>query len=121
MDISSSKNWREVSLANQKNKPGTAQVGAISKAQKQQKDLKVSKYSLLRHPKKTQKLNRIGAPEGTLLDFSSILSKIVKKLEGHFWWKKIWKKSLNAQKTESQCRKKVMSELWKRYIRTSEL
>ena len=33
------------------NKPGTAQVGAISKAQKQQKDFKVSKYSLLRYRK----------------------------------------------------------------------
>ena len=31
------------------NKPGLAQVGAISKAQKQQKDFKVSKYSLLQH------------------------------------------------------------------------
>ena len=70
------------------NKPGTAQVGAISKAQKQQKDLKVSKYSLLRQPKKTQKLNRIGAPEGTLLDFSSILSKIVKKIGGALLVKK---------------------------------
>ena len=34
-----------------KNKPGTAQVGAISKAQKQQKDLKWSEYSLLRYRK----------------------------------------------------------------------
>ena len=34
-----------------KNKPGMAQVGAISKAQKQQKDFKVSKYSLLRYRK----------------------------------------------------------------------
>ena len=33
------------------NKPGTAQVGAISKGQKQQKDFKVSKYSLLRYRK----------------------------------------------------------------------
>ena len=66
----------------------------------------MSKYSLLRHPKKTQKLNRIGAPEGTLLDFSSILSKIVKKIGGALFVKKILKKSLNAQKTESQCRKK---------------
>ena len=31
------------------NKPGTAQVGAISKAQKQQKDFKVSNYSLLKY------------------------------------------------------------------------
>ena len=83
-----------------------APVGAISKAQKQQKDLKVSKYSLLRHPKKTQKLNRIGAPEGTLLDFSSILSKIVKKIGGALLVKKKLKESLNAQKTESQCQKK---------------
>ena len=34
-----------------RNKPGTAQVGAISKAQKQQKDFNVSKYSLLRYRK----------------------------------------------------------------------
>ena len=47
------------------NKPGTAQVGAISKGQKQQKDFKVSKY-LFYGTGKTQKLNRIGAPEGTL-------------------------------------------------------
>ena len=33
------------------NKPGTAQVGAISKGQKQQKDFKVSKYSVLRYRK----------------------------------------------------------------------
>ena len=31
------------------NKPGQAQVGAISKAQKQQKDFKVSKCFLLQH------------------------------------------------------------------------
>ena len=37
------------------NKPGPAQIGAISKAQKQQKDFKVSKNILLQHPKKFQK------------------------------------------------------------------
>ena len=31
------------------NKPGSAQVGAISNAQNQQKDFKVSKYSRLQH------------------------------------------------------------------------
>ena len=94
------------------NKPGTAQVGAISKAQKQQKDLKVSKYSLLRHPKKTQKLNRIGAPEGTLLDFSSILSKIVKKIGGTLLVKKNFEKKVSMPKKLSlNAEKKVMSEL----------
>ena len=38
-------------ILGRKNEPGTAQVGAISKAQKQQKDFKVSKYSLLRYRK----------------------------------------------------------------------
>ena len=33
------------------NKTGPARVDAISKARKQQKDFKVSKYSLLQHPK----------------------------------------------------------------------
>ena len=48
---------------------------------------------------KTQKLNRIGAPEGTLWDFSSILSQIKKLKEGHFWWKKNFlKKSLTMPK-----------------------
>ena len=32
------------------NKPGTAHVDAISKAQKNQKDFKLSKYSLLKDP-----------------------------------------------------------------------
>ena len=91
---------------------------AISKVQKQQKDLKVSKYSLLRHPKKTQKLNRIGAPEGTLLDFLSILSKIVKKIGGApLVKKKICKKvsmpkklSLNAEKKICRNFENVISE-----------
>ena len=38
-------------ILGRKNEPRTAQVGAISKAQKQQKDFKVSKYSLLRYRK----------------------------------------------------------------------
>ena len=93
------------------NKPRTAQVGAISKGQKQQKDFKVSKF-LFYGTGKTQKLNRIGAPipfcresskkieggalfekksltmpkklkGGTLWDFStSVLSENSKKLKG---------------------------------------
>ena len=69
-------------------KPGTAQVGAISKAQKYQKDFKMSKYwrigdpfmkkvfeKSLIMPKKTER--------GTLWDFSfSILSENIKKLKG---------------------------------------
>ena len=75
-------------------------------AQKQQKDLKSVKVFSSTAPKKNpQKLNRIGAPEGTLLDFSSILSKIVNKIGGALLVKKNLKKM-------SQCRKKkVMSEL----------
>ena len=57
----------------------------------------MSKYSLLRYRKKTQKLNQIGAPEGTLCDFSSILSQII---EGGALLvkKKFEKKSHNAEK-----------------------
>ena len=38
------------SSVKKKNKPGTAQVGAISKAQKYQKDFKMSKYWWIGHP-----------------------------------------------------------------------
>ena len=48
---------------------------------------------------KTQKLNRIGALEGTLWNFSSILSQIMKKIGGALLVKKIfWKKSLTMPK-----------------------
>ena len=72
----------------------------------------MSKYSLLRHPKKTQKLNRIGAPEGTLLDFSSILSKIVKKIGGALLVKKKFEKKVSMPK------KLGLNAEKKRYIRT---
>ena len=51
---------------------------------------------------KTQKLNRIGAPEGTLWDFSSILPQIIKKnwRRGTFGEKIFFEKSYNAEKTE---------------------
>ena len=42
---------RVITLFQRENKPGPAQVGAISKAYKQQKDFKVSKYSLLQYLK----------------------------------------------------------------------
>ena len=58
-------------IVNCKNKPGTAQVGAISKAQK------------------LQKLNGIGASVGTLRDFSSILSQWMER--GTLWWFFFWK------------------------------
>ena len=46
------KKMKELNKANKiSKKPGTALVGAISKGQKQQKDFKVSKYSLLRYRK----------------------------------------------------------------------
>ena len=75
-------------------KTGKAQVGAISKAQKYQKDFKVSFYST----RKTQKLDRIGAPRRTLLNFSSILSRIIRKMKGTLWWKKILEKVSQCQK-----------------------
>ena len=87
------------------NKPGPAQVDAISKAQKLQKDFKVSKYCLLQHPKiffeksltMSKKLKR-----GTLQDFStSILPQNSKKIEGDTLEKFFSeKKSRNAKKTE---------------------
>ena len=60
---------------------------------------RTSKYSLLRY-RKTQKLNRIGTPEATLLNFSSILSQIIKKIGGAPLVKFFLKKSHNAEKTE---------------------
>ena len=59
------------------NKPGTAQVSAKFKAQKQQKELEVSKYSLLQHVKHPN-IGPIWRAREMLLDFSSILSEIVK-------------------------------------------
>ena len=50
------------------NKPGTAQVGAISKAQKQQKEFKVSKYSLLRY-RKNPKVEPNWSTRGDILKF----------------------------------------------------
>ena len=46
------------------NKPGTVEVGAISKAQKNQYDLSSKGLSVkyFHSTRKTQKLNRIGAP-----------------------------------------------------------
>ena len=77
------------------NNPGTAQVGAISKAQKCQKDFKVSKYSLLKHPKNPKVVPDWRA-RGTLWHFSSLLWQIIKKMKsltipkkterGTFWY-----------------------------------
>ena len=55
---------------------------------------------------KTQTLNRIGAPEGKLWDFLSILSQIIKKIEGGALLVKeiFWK--------VSQCRKNKGGTLW---------
>ena len=62
---SSVKNRKTVTFGNHQetlcklNNPGPAKVGAIAKAQKQQKYFKVSKYSLLQHPKKcSEKMSR---------------------------------------------------------------
>ena len=69
------------------NKPGTAQVGAISKAQKQQKDLKWSEYSLLRY-RKNPKVEPNWRTRGDTLRFfiHPFCGKSSKKMkEGHFW------------------------------------
>ena len=55
---------------------------------------------------KTQKLNRIVAPEGTLWDFSSILSQIKKN-----WGRGIFGEK-NILKKVSQCRKNWKGTLW---------
>ena len=57
-------------------KPGPAQVGAISKAQKWKQ-----KYSLLQHPK-NPKVRPNWRARGTLWNVSSILSQIIKRIEG---------------------------------------
>ena len=77
------------------NKPGTAQVGAISKAQKQQKDFKVLMYSLLQHPRKP----KVG-PNWRAFDiFHPFCRKSPTKLKGdHLEKISSKKKSHNAQK-----------------------
>ena len=103
-------------LSNAKSsKPGTAQVGEISKAQKQQKDFSKCQSILFYSTRKTQKLDQIGAPGETLLDFSSILSQIIKKIGGRtLWW--FFKKCLTMPKLHLNF-ENVISKLWKRYIR----
>ena len=98
---------------NKRNKPGTAQVGAISKGQQQQKDFKVSKYSFLLQKnwrrgtfgekkifeKKSHNAEKTG--RGTLWDFStSVLSGNSKKLKGDPLGKTFF-----SQKKVSQSRK----------------
>ena len=80
------------------NKPGTAQVGAISKAQKQQKDFQVFSSTVPEKPKSWTEL----AHQRRHWNFSSILSQIIKKIEGGaLLVKKILsKKSHNAEKTK---------------------
>ena len=74
--------------------PGTAQVGAISKAQKQQKDFKVSKYSLLRYRKKPKVEPNWRTRGDTLRFFIHSVANHQKQLkEGHL------------KKSVSQCRK----------------
>ena len=67
------------------NKPGTAQVGAISKAQKQQNDFKVSKYSLLRYRKNPKVEPNWRTREDTLRFFIHSVANQKKLKEGHFW------------------------------------
>ena len=67
------------------NKPGTAQVGAISKAQKQQKDFKVSKYSLLRYRKNPKVEPNWRTRGDTLRFFIHSVANQKKLMEGHFW------------------------------------
>ena len=68
------------------NKTGTAQVGAISKAQKQQKDLKWLEYSLLRY-RKNPKVEPNWRTRGDTLRFfiHSVANHQNKLKEGHFW------------------------------------
>ena len=69
-----------------KKKPGTAQVDAISKAQKQQKDFKLSKYSLLRY-RKNPKVEPNWRTRGDTLRFfiHSVANHQKTLKEGHFW------------------------------------
>ena len=84
-----------------RNKPGTAQVGAISKAQKQQKDFKVSKYSLLRYRKNPKVEPNWRTRGDTLRFFIHSVANQKKLKEGTFGEKKFFeKKSHNAEKTE---------------------
>ena len=81
-----------------KNKPGTAQVGAISRGQKQLKDFKVSKYSLLRY-RKNPKVEPNWRTRGDTLRFFIHSVANHQKIGGHFWWKKNFlKKSLTMPK-----------------------
>ena len=89
----------EWGIKTNKNKPGTAKVGAISKAQKQQKDFKVSKYSLLRY-RKNPKVEPNWRTRGDTLRFFIHFVAIIKKnwrrgtFGENFFWEKV-----------SQCRK----------------
>ena len=79
------------------NKPGTAQVGAISKAQKQQKDFQVFSSTV---PEKPKSWTELAHQRRHFEIFHPFCRKSSKKLkEGHFWWKKNLK-SHNAEKTE---------------------
>ena len=84
------------------NKSGPAQVGAISKAQKWQKDFTVFSSKVHEKPKK---LDRIGALKGGNLShfLTSIVAKYQKiegEIEGLFEEHFFRKKSHNAKKTE---------------------
>ena len=84
-------------VTEKENKPGTAQVGAISKAQKQQKDFKVSKYSLLRY-RKNSKVEPNWRTRGDTLRFF-IHSVAIKKIGGALLVKNFFlKKSLTMPK-----------------------
>ena len=78
------KKMKELNKANKiSKKPGTALVGAISKGQKQQKDFKVSKYSLLRY-RKNPKVEPNWRTRGDTLKFFIRSVANQKKMEGHF-------------------------------------
>ena len=65
----------------------------------------MSKYSLLRHPKKNPKVEPNWRTRGDTLRFFIHSVENRQKIGGALLVKKL-KESLNAQKTESQCRKK---------------
>ena len=111
------------------NKPRPAQVGAMSTAQKQQKDFKVSKYSLIQYPKNL-KVGPNWRARGDPLRFSSILSQIIKKMKGGpFGENNFLKNSHNAEKTEradslgffnihsvAKLQKKFNGSLWRKFF-----
>ena len=88
------------SIWNYLNKPGTAQVGAISKAQKQQKDFKVSKYLFSSTvPEKPKSWTELAHQREHFEIFHPFCGKSLKKIGGALLVnKKFLKKSVTMPK-----------------------